>query len=393
MCSLSAHAEDWPGWLGPRRDSSSSETVKPWSGPLKILWKQAVGEGHSSPVVADGKVFLHTLEKGKEIEAVEAFDAGNGDRLWRNSYERGGGVYKFGNGPRGTPLVHDGLLYTLGITGILTCTDAVKGTTIWSVHTSKLFAAPKLFFGVSTSPLIEGDNVLVNVGGKEASIVAFDRKTGAVKWRSLDDPPSYASPVAVGPANQRQAVFLTGQHLLAVSPKDGALQWKHPFRDAISESSTTPILVGDVLFGSSITLGSIGLKLKGPTEVEKLWSAPGLTCYFATPVPVGTNHLYLIASSLLTKKADLHCLDLATGASLWKRPGVGTYHGSMLRTADNHLLLLEEKGDLVLFPHDAKGYRELARAKVCGNTWAHPALANGRLYIRDAKELICVQLP
>jgi outer membrane protein assembly factor BamB len=390
-------AADWPQWLGPARDGASTEKVAPWTGPLKVLWRRSVGEGHSSPVVADDRVFLHTKAQGNEAEVVEAFDAKDGKPLWTKSYPRAPYKGLFGAGPRATPAVGGGHVYTYGITGVLTCFDAKGGEQLWQVDALKEFKAPKLFFGASCSPLVEKDLVLVNVGGKGASIVAFNKDSGKVVWKKLDDGASYSSPVVFGKGDKREAVFLTQAGLVGLRPADGEVFWQVPFKDRLSESSTTPVRVGELIVGSSITVGSVGLRLKGEGEkpqVSEVWKKPELTCYFSTPVAVGKDHLYLVTGSLPpASKATLRCVEAATGKELWQRPGVGTYHAALLRTGDGKLLMLEEKGDLVLLEPSPKEYRELARAHVCGQTWAHPALADGRLYVRDGKELICLELP
>ena len=391
-------AGDWPQWLGPTRNGVSSEAVAPWKGPLKVLWKKPVGEGHSSPVVAGGKVFLHTRVGDKTEEALSAFDATTGELIWKSvPQERGkfADPFKFGAGPRATPAVFDGKAYTYGITGMLTCIDADTGKLVWEVDTLKKYKANNLFFGVSGSPMVRGDMVLVEVGAKGASIVAFDRETGEEVWKSLDDPASYGSPITIGKGKDRQVVFLTGKQLVGLAPLDGRLLWDFPLVDKFSESSTTPVVAGDILFGSSVTYGGVALKLgkdNGKTTVKELWKDGKYNCYFSTPVPAGP-HLYMVTGSLLQKKATLRCVELATGKERWKRENVGAYHASLLRTGDGKLLLLEEEGDLCLVEPDPKEYRELARSKICGNTWAHPALSDGRLYVRDRNELICVQLP
>lgn len=392
LTTAAASAADWPQWLGPRRDGSSEEIVAPWKQAPKILWKQPVGEAHSSPVVAGGKVFAFTKVAGKNDEQVEAFDAVTGKRLWTQICERGAFKGLYGDGPRGTPAVDNGKVYTFGITGVLTCLNAEDGAKLWDVNTLKQYQAGNLLFGVSGSPLIEGDRVLVNVGGKGASIVAFDKNSGKEVWKTLDHKASYSSPIAIGQGDQRQLVFLTAKGLVALAPNDGTIVWQFPYEDKISESSTTPVLIGDTLLASSITLGSVGLKHEG-AKVTKQWLDPEMTCYFSTPVAVSKDHVYLVTGSLLSQQASLHCVAAASGKKLWTRKEkVGAYHASLLRTADNKLLLLEEAGNLVLVDPDPKEYRELARAKVCGKTWAHAALANGRLYVRDDKELVCVEL-
>ncbi len=408
-------AGDWPGWLGPRRDGGTDEKIAPWKGPLKIVWRQPVGEGHSSPVVAGGKVYLHTMVKDANQETLSAFDANSGTLAWTKTYERGPFKSLFGNGPRGTPSVLDGKVYTFGITGILTCFDAKSGAQVWQVDTLKEFKVGNLFFGASCSPLVEGDLVLVNVGGKKSmkkdekaitsALVAVNKNDGTIVWHKLDDKASYSSPIALGKGDGRQVIFLTAEGLVAVAPKDGSVFWQFPLKDKLFESSTTPVAIGDILFASSITFGGVGLKLDNSQAIPKasqVWMKEDLTCYFSTPIAVGKEHLYVVTGTkpslgaLLPgqkkNQADLHCIDAASGKELWHRPKVGTYHASLLRTGDGKLLLLEEPGDLVLVDPNPKQYRELARSKICGNTWAHPALANGRLYVRDSKELICVQV-
>lgn len=389
------HAADWPQWLGPRRDGSSTEKVAPWRSPPSVLWKIAVGEGHSSPVVAGGKVYLFTKQRDNSDEVIETFDAVSGKPLWSKSYDRGPFKSLFGNGPRGTPTVAGGKIYTFGITGILSCLDANNGERLWQVDTLKQYGAKNLFFGMSCSPIVEGNLVIVSVGAKGASLVAFNKDTGEEAWKSLDDAASYASPIAIGENGERRLVFLTGKRLVAVSPKDAMLSWEFPLVDKLAESSTTPVLAGHVLFASSITYGGVGLKLESPAKLgEKLWHDQDLTCYFSTPIAIG-KELYIVTGTkppALFNQATLHCLDLATGKKLWTGRKVGSYHAALLRTGDDKLLLLEEAGNLVLLEPNPKEYRELARAKICGNTWAHPALADGRLYVRDDKELICVEL-
>ncbi|HKI30791.1 MAG TPA: PQQ-binding-like beta-propeller repeat protein [Gemmataceae bacterium] len=394
-------AADWPQWLGPTRDGASPEKVAAWKDAPKVLWQKPVGEGNSSPIVAGGRVYLHSKVKDKDEEEVLALDARDGNEVWRKTYSRGAGKFPYGNGPRATPAVSDGKLYTYGITGVLTCWDAADGKLLWQVDALKKFEAKNLLFGASCSPLVEGKAVLLNVGARGASIVAFDRDKGEVAWKSQDDVASYSSPIAFGKGKERQIVFLTGDGVIALDPADGGLFWRFPLKDALFESSTTPARAGDVLLASAITYGSAGLRLTtkdGKPAMTEAWKDPKLTSYFTTPVAVGTEHVYLVTGTTpnpfarTPAQADLHCVEAATGKSLWTRPKVGEYHASLLRTGDGKLLMLEDSGNLVLLDPGPKEYKELARSKVCGATWAHPALAGGKLYLRDAKEVICLQL-
>ncbi|MGL4550327.1 MAG: PQQ-binding-like beta-propeller repeat protein [Gemmataceae bacterium] len=384
-------AADWPQWLGPKRDGVSTETIKPWKGKLGVLWTRPVGPGHSSPVIAGGKVYLHAQVRGKDAESLSAFDAKTGDPLWSTAYDRGPFWTLFGTGPQATPAVAGGKAFTFGPTGLVTAFDADNGGRLWQVDAEKEFKVKRLGFGAACSPLIDGQNVVVNVGGKGASVVAFTADKGAVAWKSLDDPASYASGIRVGD----ELVFLTQQGLHGLKPADGAPLWHHKLVDKLDESATTPVVAGDLLLAASITQGMVGVRRRGD-GVEAVWKNRALTCYFSTPVPVGPKHVYVVTGKLgLGVSSALHCVETATGKILWSKERVGTYHAAMLRTADDKLLLLSDFGDLILIDPDPAGYKELAKTKVTknGGIWAHPALSDGKVYLRDDKELICIQMP
>jgi outer membrane protein assembly factor BamB len=397
LLSLStAAAADWPQWLGPNRNASSTEKIAPWKEAPRVLWHQAVGEGHSSPVVAGGRVFLHTKVKGKDAEQLTAYDSRTGEPVWNQPYARDPFTSIFGNGPRATPAVVGDHVYTYGVTGIVGCFHTKDGAEAWKVDALKKFGAANLTFGASSSPLVDDNKVLVNVGGKGASVVAFSSDNGAVVWKSLDDPASYSSPILLGRGKEKQVIFVTQQGVVSLNPADGASTWKFPMVDLLNESSTTPVHAGDLLLASSVTYGTVGLQLEtteGKPNATQAWKNTALTCYFSTPVVVGKDHVYMVTGTILPPaQATLRCVEVKTGKEIWQRPKVGKYHAALLRTGDNKLLMLEDTGSLVLFDPEPKEYRELARAKVCGEVWAHPALSDGRLYLRDDKELICLQL-
>jgi outer membrane protein assembly factor BamB len=388
---------DWPQWLGPNRDNSASESLPVFKTAPKRVWHVAVGEGNSSPVVTHGLVFLHTKVKDKDIEKVQAFDAKSGELKWEKTYEKVPFKPPYGEGPRATPTVDGKLLFTFGNTGVLVCWEAETGKEVWKVDTLKEFQAPNITFGITSSPLVLGDQVIVMVGNNAkkpqgAGLVSFDKSTGKLKWKSLNDIASYASPVLLN----KQLVALTGEHLLAVEPSDGKLLWKQPFKDTLLESSTTPIRVGDIYLASSITAGTIALKLEekdGKTEVKEVWKDPALTGYFSTPVAIDDKHVYLVAGKLLPPQfATLHCIELSSGKKLWSRERIGKYHASLMKLKDGKLLMLDDSGNLILLEASSKEYKELARTslfKANGDAWAHPALVDGNLFIRDGKELSC----
>ena len=379
--------QDWPQWLGPTRDGVSTERVAPWKDAPAVLWKVPAGEGHSSPIVAGGRVYLHTKVKDKDEEAVAAYDVATGQELWSKTYPRAAFQSPFGLGPRATPVVSGGTLITLGVTGVLTAWD-LDGKQLWQIDTLSAFKAKNLMFGVSCSPLVVDDRVILNVGGKGASVVAFSKADGKTVWSVLDDRASYSSPVVLN----GQAVVQTQAGLVGMSTSDGASHWTFPLVDKLSESSITPILTGGLVIASSVTYGSAAIKVEGKSATAA-WKNAALTCYISTPMPVGAEHVYMVTGTILgPPTATLRCVEAATGKILWSRPNVGTYHASLTKTADGKLLLLDDKGGLALLEPDPAAYKELASAKICGGTWAHPAIAGGKLYIRDQASLLCVKL-
>ncbi|AWM40939.1 Quinohemoprotein alcohol dehydrogenase ADH-IIG precursor [Gemmata obscuriglobus] len=395
--ALTLSAADWPQFLGPNRDGSTPESVAPWAAPLKPLWKQPVGEAHSSPVVADGLVYAFYQPKGKNADALAAFDAKTGELKWEKSYDRAEFKPLFGNGPRGTPAVSNGKVFTYGGTGIAACWDAKTGALEWKVDTLKEFNAKNLFFGVSTSPLVVNDQVILLVGGKGAGVVALEAKTGKPAWKATDEAASYSSPVRAG----KQLVFLTGGNLLGLS-ETGEKLWAVPFEGKVGdliESSATPLVVGDLVIGSTVTGGAIGLKVTesgGKYATKQEWFSKPLTCYFSTPVAVG-DYLYMVNGtvSFSNPTITLRCVELKTGKVAWEKKNVGKYHAAIVKcgpAGKETLLMLDDAGAVTLFEANPKEFKELAKSKACGNTWAHPALVDGRLYLRDEKELLCFEL-
>lgn len=395
LATLAAGADpkagtDWPQWLGPNRDGSTTATVAPWKGDLTPAWRVTVGEGHSSPVVAGGLVFLHTKVADQDAERVQAFDAKTGKQKWEQTYDKPKFQTLFGDGPRATPVVHDGLVYTFGITGTLACWEAATGKPVWKTEVLADVKKDNLYFGLSASPLIVGDNVVVQGGtGTSKGLKAFDRKTGKPAWSAGEDPASYAAPVLF----DKEIVVLTGANLMSVAP-DGKVNWAFPFKDQLNESSTTPVKAGDLYIAASVTAGAVGVRV-ADMKPDAAWKNAQLTCYFSTPVADGKGHLFLVTGvpSLKSPAVTLRCVDAATGKELWSKPKMGKYHAALLRMGDGNLLMHDDTtGDLRLVAPDPKEYRELARSKACGPTWAHPAIAGGLVFVRDHKELVALSL-
>ena len=392
MTAISA-ADDWPQWLGPNRDGTIPGKLAPWTGELKRVWRAEVGEGNSSPVVSGNLVFIHEKTKDKDVEVVRAFDVRTGAAVWDQSYDKTPFKPLFGQGPRATPCIHDGMIYTLGNTGVLACWEAATGKTIWKTETLSDPKKHNLLFGISASPLVVGPNVIVQGGGSGSKgIKAYDRKTGNLAWNAGNDAASYAAPVQI----DRQIVALTGAHLTAIS-ETGETLWKFPFKDALNESSTTPIKVGELFIASSVTAGAVAVKVNekdGKLVAEQAWRNPKLTCYFSTPVEVASDHLYMITgvASLTNASVTLHCVEIKTGNVTWSLPNVGKYHAALLKGSCGNVLMHSDNGELRHLAPNTTKYEERAKSKISGETWAHPAVAGGRIYVRDGSHLICLSL-
>ena len=383
------HAEDWTQFLGAKRDSNCSATVAPWKEKPKELWATPVGEGHSSPVVKDGTVFLFYKPKKLEGEALAAYDLKTGEQRWEKTYTRDKFTNAFGNGPRGTPAIDGDFVYTFGCNGLLTCWAIKDGEQKWQLDTLKEFKAKNLFFGMSTSTTVVGQNVIVMVGGTGAGIIGVDKTTGKLNWQATSDRASYASPIL---DDKKNLVFLTGDHVRALDPANGKEVWSYPFVDELLESSTTPVLVGDKVVAASIKSGCVSLSITGK-EVTADWKQRDLTCYFSTPVVVGED-LYMINGDAKTLGGTiLKCVDPKTGKTKWTKPQGGNYAAAILKTKNDLLLLHDDKGELVLIQPDPKEYKELSRSKVSRFTWAHPAVVDGVYIIRDEKNLLAIELP
>jgi outer membrane protein assembly factor BamB len=404
ICAGTAGAADWPQWLGPKRDGSTTEKVVPWKEgeTPKVLWRVPVGSGYSSPVAAGARVFLHTrgADKGKEEEEVLALDTATGKPLWKDVYTRPAFQSVLGTGPRATPTVAGKRLVTIGINGVLSCYNVEDGKRLWQVDLYKQFNATLPGFAVCCSPLVVGNRVIVSVGGKGRCVVALHLDTGEVQWQALDDAASTSSPVLfAGGERPRGAapdvVFMTPLRLVGLDPLDGTLRWEHPMVFQPQGTSPTPIAAGDKLVASTQAHGAlaarIGVKDDKPA-VAAAWQNKEMKSYFSSGVAAG-DLLFLVTNAVQPlPSANLSCLEAKTGKLLWTKAKVGYFHAGVIRTGDGRLLVLNDAGLLTLFDADGKEAKEVCKAKVCGGTLVAPALANGCLFARDDKELICLKL-
>jgi len=378
---------DWPQWRGPNRDGISSETglLKTWpaSGP-KVLWRAGSGEGYSGIVVSRGRGFTSYGVGNNEV--VVAFGASTGKELWRAIIDD-----KFendqGNGPRSTPTVDGEVLFALSAQSHLVALSVKDGKKIWEHDLRAEYGGRIPRWGVSTVPLVEGNMLLVDVGGKSGhSVMAFNKTNGAVIWKSETDVPGYSAPIAVTVNGMRKILAFTGTALVGLAANDGKSLWRYTWETEYDVNAATPVFIAPdkVFIASDYGKGSALLQMQtnnGKAGVREVWRGREMKNHFSSSV-LYQNHLYGFDDAFLT------CLDLATGTPKWQQRGFNK--GSLL-FADGHLVVLGERGNLALVEASPASYREKARVQILnGRCWTMPTLANGKLYLRNQKEMLCL---
>ena len=387
-------AADWPDFRGPNRngvypDSDIVSAFPPGGPPL--MWEKQVGAGFANPVVSKGRLILFHRRGNEEI--VEALDSGSGSPQWRFAYTTSyRDDFGFDEGPRASPVVVAGQVYTFGAEGTLSCVSFATGAKIWQRNVNEEFSVEKGFFGAASTPLVDGRRVYLNVGGSGgAGIVAFDKDTGRTLWQTGDDEASYSSPIEALIDGKQRLVFFTREGLLILEPADGAVvdqrRWRS--RSRASVNAAMPVVAGDIVFlTASYGTGAICLERTGGSFKE-LWSGEeSLAAHYATPV-----HKDGVLYGFHGRQEfgqEFRAVELRTGKVLWSQPDFGA--GTVL-LAGNQLVILGENGELVLAEASPKAYQESARAPVLsGQTRPYAALADGRLYARDISRLVCLDL-
>jgi outer membrane protein assembly factor BamB len=392
-----ASASDWPQFLGPTRNGVyGGQTLTaswPKDGP-PVVWQRKVGQGFSGPAVASDKLVLfHRID---DKETVECLDAKTGKGLWSFDYPT---AYRddfgFDEGPRATPAIADDHVYTYGAEGVLTCLDLTSGKKVWGLSAKSDFHAPKGFFGIACSPLVESNAAILNIGGDGAGIVAFDKLSGKILWKATNDQPSYSSPVAATINNRRYLFVLTLANLVALDPANGQVLFQYPFRPPIRSSVTAaaPLIVDDEVFlSASYGLGAVLLKIT-PDGPKKIWSGDDiLSNHYATSVCLN-GFLYGIHGRTdpgFEPPASLRCVEFKTGKVRWQQDGFGA---ATLTLAGDQLFILTDKGELIRAPATPSAFKPLDRAQVLPTqVRAHPALASGLFYARSKDKLVCLDL-
>ena len=403
--TASLPAADWAQWRGPNRDGHTSYSLAVLPKEPKTLWSIPIGNGQASPLVVGDKV-IYLDEQGNQ-EVAHAVDIKTGKELWHTAVgESEAFENAYGTGPRCTPLVDGDRVYTQTCRGEFRCLALADGKVIWKTSFATDWDAP--FFGNKSnapeaketasrrhgnngSPVIEGNRVFVAVGSPtKGTLVAFDKLTGKVLWTAGKENTAYSSLMVGTLAGVRQVVHLTGDSLMGVVVANGKILWQTPVKTGAKRHVLTPLLADNSVTISSSTVGLTKfsvIKDSGGLKVEPAWKNDKIKITLATPVLVN-GHLYGLGTG--GNKTEFICVDFKTGEVKWSQPGFSDY-AAVIATGDK-LLVQDMAGTLMLLKASPEKFEELGRMQVCGNTWSHPAIADGKIYQRDKKQLFALEI-
>jgi outer membrane protein assembly factor BamB len=388
-------AEQWTGWRGTARTAVSTAPMPATlAAKPSDVWAVPVGIGHASPIVDGQRVYVFA-RKGEQ-EVAQALDLATGKPVWTAAYDQpytmNSAATGHGKGPKSTPLLAGGRLFTLGITGVLSGFDAASGKVLWRHAFDKEFGPPP-DFGTAMSPLFDNGLVIAHVGGiRGGALRAFDPATGATKWSWSGDGPGYASPVAIVAGGVRQIVTETQTKIVGVDAATGALLWSLPFVTPYEQNAVTPAIAGDLVILSGLDQSTFAVRptrgADGKWTPVKVWEAKAFPMYMNSPVVVGDT-IYGLTSR---NKGQFFALDARTGATRWTSPPRQTENAS-ITAAGGRLWCLTSEGGLIVIKADPAAYAEVGRRDVAPSaTWASPVLLGPHLLVKDVEHLRLVRI-
>ena len=401
MCSAawsSAVSADWSQFLGQQRNGTSTETnllaTFPAAGPEEV-WRTALGTGMSGVVVSEGTVY--TLFQDDTRQYVVAFDDTTGDRQWQSEVAD---AYRnpMGNGPRATPAIADHMVYVLTGDGILAALEADSGNVHWKADVTGKLGSMPADYGMASSPLVSHGNVVVQAGGAGGTVAAYSIESGDVAWRLGNDACGYSSPVHLKLDGVEQIVAFSAASLLGISSVSGEKLWEYPFATNYDCNIASPVQVNEssLLISAGENHGVVLLTVTqsdGHWSVEEMWSSLGkrsvLRSEWQTPVLLDGYLFGLDNVGAAGPITNLVCVNVSTGESVWAKNRFGK---SNLTLADGKLFISTLQGELVIVQATPEGFRETARVGVLGMTRQAPVIANGRLYLRDDREVVCLDI-
>lgn len=393
--SLWAAESGWPQFLGPDRNGISSETdlmtAWPDAGPGEV-WRVQGGAGMSGLVVRGPRVVTMVQRDRKQL--VVALDVKDGREVWKREVSREYKNQMGGNGPRATPVIADNSVFAYSGDGTLIALRLQDGTSRWRHEVVKELKGKPADYGMASSPLIVDKFVVVTVGAPNATVVAYERESGKFAWKGGSDRAGYSSPALLEIGGRPQVVAFTGQSAIGLAPDSGALLWRYPFKTNFDCNVVTPIQHdGRVFISSGENHGSAFLEIQPDGMIKEVWTSLGprsvLRNEWQTSILID-GHLYGFdnvgsAGSI----SHLNCVKISNGKRVWQKLRYGK--GNLI-AADGKLFIVTFEGDLVLAHASPKGYEELGRKKVLRSTRQAPALAKGLLYLRDDREIVCLDV-
>jgi len=404
---FAAAAEDWPQWRGPNRDGVWSETDIMESFPpggLRISWRAPVGPGWSSPVVAKGRVYVTDVELARPMakERVLCFEEATGKLLWKHQYAVDYPDWAFdpgAGGPRGTPIIRDGKVFTVGSLGHLFCLDALKGGVVWAKSLAKEYGV-KEFTGITASPLIEDELLVLYICGKPAAcVVALDENSGKEAWKALDDSFTYSSPIILSAGGKKQLIVWTQEAVTSLDPNTGRTWWRELIRTPGDQAVSTA-----VFSNYRLLIGGLMMKLDADKPAASvLWPE---TRGASKRILSNTSTALLRGDCVFSAKSsgELVCLDATTGKELWQTNTVTDLKNGAsihLTACGDAVFLFTDQGNLIRAQLTPQGYREISRAHLLDPTspfggrkcvWPPPAYADRQVFARNDKELVCASL-
>ena len=379
---------DWTEWRGPARDGAIPSFTAPasWPDQLTQKWKVTVGLGYATPLVVGNRLYVFSRQGDNEV--MSALDAANGSVIWQTGYPAAFTMHKaaapHGQGPKSTPVVADGKLFAIGMTGIVTAFDAGSGKQIWQKPGSPVVP---IYTSHAFSPLVDHGLVIFHVGGNDqGALTAFDVKTGAVKWSWNGDGPGYGSPIVAELDGTRQIVTITQARIIGVDAATGALLWERPYPSPSTTNCVTPVLYGQTLIVSGNggpTVAFTAKKQGGQWVTETVWENPDIPYRLTNSVLVG-NTLFGMTSR---NSGQYFSVDAKTGKTLWTSEGRQATNAAILRAGDI-VFSLQDDGDLVVFRSGPTTVETVKRYKVADSaTWTQPAVSGHRLFVKDVSTL------
>ena len=366
----------------------------PQEGP-RVIWKSPLGPSFGSFAVSGGKAFCFIQRNvaGQDREVAVAFDANTGKEIWSTPLGQPTYDDQGGDGPRTTPTVDGNRVYVLGSYLMLTCIDAATGKLIWQHDLVKEFNGRVIKWKNAVSPILDGGLIYAIGGGSGQSLLAFNKTDGKLVWKGQDDMPTHASPVPVTIHDVRQVIFFTQTGLVSVAATTGQVLWRYGF-PFVTSTASSPVVWQDIVYCSAgYGVGGAAVRIEKTTtgfEARELWRNKDVVSHWTTPV-CKDGYLYGICGFKQFGTAPLECTEIATGKKMWSQPGFGSGGATIL--VDDLVLVQGDRGPLVLVEAKPDRYREIARAQpLGGKCWTMPVVSNGRIYARNTKEGVCLDV-